>query len=69
MNTPAKASSSFIDSIIRFVNSKDTTGSVLSNAMNSSEENKKVLDKQLETFVTDIKDGKMSYAEMRSRYG
>ena len=63
---------SVVDSITRFVQTKDTQGSILSNARNASEENKKAIDKQLETFEQDIKSmqsGKMSYAEMRSRYG
>ena len=61
--------STFIESIMRFVNTRDSKGSILSNARKTSEENKKEIDKQLETFVADIKEGKMSYAEMRSRYG
>ena len=64
-----EGTSSFIDSIMRFIKTKDEKGSVLYQARNASEDRKAEIDKQLKTFADDLKSGKLSYAEMRARYG
>ena len=69
MNKEDKPTSSFLDSIMRFIKTQDEKGSVLYQARNSSEARKAEIDKQLKTFADDLKSGKLSYAEMRSRYG
>lgn len=64
--------SEFMKSIKNFIATKDDPNSLLSNARNLSKENANEIDKQLETFETDMKkveQGKMSYAEMRALYG
>lgn len=62
----------FMKGVKNFVNSKDDPNSILSRARGSSTEVKDSIDKQLETFTTDIekmKKGELSYAAMRSLYG
>jgi hypothetical protein len=55
-----------------FVASKDDPNSLLSTARNISPNNASEIDKQLQTFTSDmqkLEQGKMSYSEMRALYG
>lgn len=64
--------SKLMQSINKFVCSKDDSNSILHQARMTSPEVANVLDKQMKTFEADIQkleNGTLSYAQMRAMYG